>query len=63
MAFIENYGVKVDENMHNEVLSRYENLNMAPYSGFIQPRLEALKEGEEIIDVKISYPSNFCRNK
>ncbi|MEQ8358708.1 MAG: dihydrofolate reductase [Cytophagales bacterium] len=59
MAFIENYGVKVDENMHNEVLSRYEKLNMAPYSGFIQPRLEALKEGEEIIDVKISYPSNF----
>ncbi|QNL22868.1 dihydrofolate reductase [Hyphobacterium sp. CCMP332] len=59
MAFIENYGVKVDENMHDEVLSRYEKLNMAPYSGFIQPRLEALMEGEEIIDVKISYPSDF----
>ncbi len=60
-AFIENYGVKVDEEMHMEVLQRYEKLNMAPYSGFIQPKLSAVMEGEEIIDVKISYPNDFVK--
>lgn len=60
-AFIENYGVKVDEDMHMEVLRRYEKLDMAPYSGFIQPKLKVVMEGEEISDVEISYPNNFVK--
>ncbi len=61
MAFIENYGVKVDSTMHSEVLLRYEKLNMAPYSGFIQPKLEPIMDGEEIMDVKISYSDDFVK--
>lgn len=58
-ALVENYGVKVDQELHAEVLERAEKLNAAPYSGFINPRIEAVKEGDEITDVTISYPNNF----
>jgi len=62
-ALIEGYAVKVDAKLHQEVLNRYEKLDLAPYSGFINPKLEAVyeggKEGGKIIDVTISYPDNF----
>ena len=56
---IENYGVKVDQALHKEVLERYTSLKMAPYQGFIQPKLTPVMDGDKIIDVKISYPKNF----
>ena len=56
---IENYGVKVDPALHKEVLERYKNLGIAPYQGFIQPKLIPVLEGDKIIDVKIEYPNNF----
>lgn len=56
---IETYGVKVDQALHKEVLERYIKLNIAPYQGFIQPKLIPVKEGDKIIDVKIEYPKNF----
>jgi dipeptidyl-peptidase-3 len=56
---IENYGVKVDKALHKEVLDRYASLKMAPYNGFIQPKLTPVMEGDKIIDVKIEYPENF----
>ncbi|MBA3663642.1 MAG: dihydrofolate reductase [Bacteroidetes bacterium] len=58
-ALIENYGVKVDKALHKEVLERYASLKMAPYQGFIQPKLVPVMEGDKIIDVKIEYPKNF----
>ena len=58
-ALIEGYAVKVDEELHQEVLSRYAKLNLAPYSGFVNPKLEAVYQGDKITDVKISYPDNF----
>jgi dipeptidyl-peptidase-3 len=58
-ALIENYGVKIDQALHKEVLERYASLNLAPYQGFIQPRLTPVMEGDKIIDVKIEYPKNF----
>ncbi len=57
--FIENYGVKVDQEIHKEVLERYKKLNIAPYAGFINPKLVPVMEGEKIIDVKIEYPEDF----
>jgi dipeptidyl-peptidase III len=57
--FIENYGVKVDHDLHKEVLERYEKLNVAPYKGFINPKLIPVYEGEKIIDVKIEFPVDF----
>jgi dipeptidyl-peptidase-3 len=56
---IENYGVKVDPALHKEILERYANLKMAPYQGFIQPKLTPVMEGDKVIDVKISYPESF----
>jgi dipeptidyl-peptidase-3 len=58
-ALIETYGVKVDRAMHEEVLARVEPLNIAPYKGFIQPRIVAIEEDGEIVDVKIESMENF----
>ncbi len=58
---IENYGVKVNTKLHNEVLARYKNLGMAPYQGFIQPKLIPVMDGNKVIDVKIEYPTNFVQ--
>ncbi|MDR0983339.1 MAG: dipeptidyl peptidase 3 [Culturomica sp.] len=56
---IENYGVKVDYSLHQEVLQRYDKLNVAPYSGFLNPNYELIMKDDKIEDVKISYPSSF----
>ena len=58
-ALIETYGVKVDQDIHEEVLARVEPLNVAPYKGFIEPRVLAIEEGGEIVDVKIDHPDDF----
>ena len=58
-ALVEGYGVKVDPKLHAEVKTRYEALKIAPYAGFIQPKLVPVMEGDEIIDVKVEYPGDF----
>ena len=58
-ALIETYGVKVDRALHDEVRARYAALGIAPYAGFIQPRLVPVMKGDEITDVKIEYPDDF----
>jgi dipeptidyl-peptidase-3 len=56
---VETYGVKLNADLHKEVLERYAKLNIAPYAGFIQPKLIPVKEGDKIVDVKIEYPEDF----
>jgi dipeptidyl-peptidase III len=56
---VENYGVKVDQALLTEVHRRYEPLNIAPFMGFIQPKLVPVKKGNDIVDVKIEYPTDF----
>lgn len=56
---IENYGVKVDQTLHKEILERYSHLNIAPYAGFIQPKLVPVIQDGKIINVKIEYPKDF----
>jgi dipeptidyl-peptidase III len=56
---VETYGVKVDQALLAEVHRRYAPLNIAPFMGFIQPELEPVMKDGEIVDVKISYPTNF----
>lgn len=61
-ALVENYGVKVDQEIHAEVLQRVEKLNIAPYSGFINPVLKpVMGEDGKITDVKIEYPNDFAQ--
>lgn len=60
-ALIENYGTKVDPELHAEVLRRYAPLNVAPYSGFINPKLVPVSApgSDEITDVRVEYPDDF----
>ena len=60
-ALVENFGVKVVRDLHNEVLERYKKLNLAPYAGFLNPEYEVVEEEGEIKDIKISYPDNFAQ--
>lgn len=56
---IEMYGVRVDPQLHKEILERFQKLNIKPYKGFIQPKLIPVMNGDQIIDVRIEYPDNF----
>jgi len=57
---IENWGVKIDQDLHAEILARYEKLNLAPYTGFVNPRLIPVFNGEgEINDVKVEYETDY----
>ena len=59
-ALVEGYGVKVDPAIHTEVLERSEALGIAPYGGFINPWMEAVRDAEgNITSVEVSYPDNF----
>ena len=51
------YGVHFDARLRDEVVERVDKLKMPSYTGFVQPRLEAVKAADgSIADVKISYP-------
>lgn len=56
---VEDYAVKVDTILHKEVLERYKKLNIAPYSGFVNPVLKPIEKDGKIIDVKVEYPDNY----
>ncbi len=59
-ALIENYGVKVDQKLHEEVLRRVEPLYLPPYYGFINPQMEIITDtGGHPVDVKLTYPDDF----
>ena len=56
---VENYGVKVDQVIHQEVLNRVKPLNIQPYRGFVNPKIVPVTNEEgEIMDFKIEY-QNF----
>lgn len=57
---VEAYAVQVDPVLHTEVLERYAKLNIAPYTGFINPVYSLVKKGNAVTDVKISYPDDFA---
>lgn len=58
---VENYGVKIDPRLHEEILERYKKLNLAPYKGFVNPvmRLEKNTQGE-VIDVTLDYTEGYA---
>lgn len=58
---VENYAVKVDPELHAEVLARYKKLNLAPYKGFVNPRYEAVTDADgRITDVKVTYDEGYA---
>ena len=57
---VEDYGVKVDPQLHAEILARYEKLHLSPYKGFINPVYTAVKDSEgRITDVRVSYDEPY----
>ena len=58
-ALVEGYGTQVDTELHAEVLQRYASLGVAPYSGFINPRVVATDSDGVVSDVRIEYPDDF----
>jgi dipeptidyl-peptidase-3 len=53
----ERYGVHFDAALRDEVVGRVDHLNLPSYTGFVMPRLEAVRnEQGEITDVRVSYP-------
>ncbi|MCQ2230011.1 MAG: dipeptidyl peptidase 3 [Bacteroidales bacterium] len=59
-AIVEGYGVKTDKALHHEVRERYAALNVAPFSGFVNPKMELVKnESGVVVDVKISYDETY----
>lgn len=56
---VETYGVKVNPELHKEVLERFAKLNIKAYKGFIQARLVPVMSGDKITDVKVEYPESF----
>lgn len=58
---VETYGVKVDQELHKEVLERNSKFKSAPYSGFINPDLVPITNDQgEITDVRIEQPESFA---
>ena len=58
---VEQYAVKVDPQLHQEVLERYQRLNLAPYKGFINPQLlPVLDANGEICDIQVNYSEGYA---
>ena len=57
---IEDYGVRIDPVLHTEILERYARLNLAPYTGFVNPVLIPVYDGNgEISDVIVKYTDDY----
>ncbi|MDW3210733.1 MAG: dihydrofolate reductase [Reichenbachiella sp.] len=61
-ALVEGYGVKVEAELHQEVLDRASKLKGAPYGGFINPELvPVMDEAGNITDISVNYPMDFTQ--
>ena len=58
---VEQYAVKVDPVLHEEVLARYNQLNLAPYKGFINPMLLPVRDQDgRICDIQVNYSESYA---
>lgn len=56
---VETYGVRLDVELHREVISRYKALNVAPFSGFVNPVFTPIIINNEVVDVKVDYTEMY----
>ena len=58
---VEQYAVKVDADLHEEVLARYRKLNLAPYKGFINPVMQPVFDDRgSICDIQLNYSESYA---
>lgn len=54
--------MKVDEELHREILDRYNRLNLAPYKGFINPVMKPVTDAEgNVTDVEVDYSETYTQ--
>jgi dipeptidyl-peptidase-3 len=59
---VETYGVRIDQELHAEVLARYGRLNLAPYKGFVNPVMKEVKNNAgEVIDIILDYSEGYMQ--
>jgi dipeptidyl-peptidase-3 len=57
---VEGYGVKVDQEIHAEILKRNEQFTGAPYGGFVNPELTPITDSSgNINDIEVRYVNSF----
>ena len=57
---VERYAVNIDPDLHREILARYKKLNLAPYKGFINPKMSLVRDEEgNPIDVALDYEESY----
>lgn len=60
-AIVESYAINVDETLHSEILSRYATLNISPYKGFINPRMQPVyDEKGDITDILLDFTESYA---
>jgi dipeptidyl-peptidase-3 len=57
---VENYGVSIDEELHREVLKRFEKLQVPPFTGFLNPNFNVLEKNQEFMDVQVDYNTGYA---
>lgn len=60
-AIVETYAVKIDPELHQEVIDRFAKLDIAPYGGFVNPEFVVEMSGDKIKDIKVEYPKDYTK--
>jgi dipeptidyl-peptidase III len=58
-ALVEKYAVKIDQDLHTEILERYKKLGLAPYGGFVNPVLKPVYQANKMVDIEIDYSEGY----
>ena len=57
---VETYGVNINLSLHTEILSRYKRLNIAPYKGFLNPRMIPVFNVQgDVTDITLDYSESY----
>ena len=56
---VEQYGVTIEPELHKQVRERYYALGIEPYGGFVNPEYTLVEKDGEVVDVVVSYPTNY----
>ena len=60
-AIVETYAVKINPELHQEVIDRFATLDIAPYGGFVNPEFVVEMSGDKITDIKVEYPKDYTK--
>ena len=58
-ALVEKYAVNIDPELHKEVKTRYEALNLKPYGGFVNPEIVPVEKNGQVVDYRIKYTDDY----